>query len=107
MHLTTPNNFADFEITKTLGLAFGNTVRTRHVGSHLFAHLRGLFGGEMTSYSDLLTHSRQDALNRLITAAKEMGADGIVAIRFSTSSITDGATELLATGTAVKLKARI
>lgn len=104
MHITTQDQFSDFEIEKTLGVIFGNTVRTRHVGTHFLASLMNIFGGEISGYTKLLTDARQEALNRLIGAAKDSGANGIVAVRFSTSSIAGGASEILATGTAVKLK---
>lgn len=104
MLLTTQDNFADHVIVKTLGIASGNIVRTRHAGVHWLAFWREIFGGEIRGYTTLLTESRSDALNRLIEDAKSQGANGIVAIRFSTSSIANGASEILVTGTAVVLK---
>lgn len=102
MFITTQDNFSDHQISKTLGVIFGNTVRTRHIGAHFMAGLREIFGGEISGYTQLLTEAREEALQRLIQSAKSVNADGIVAIRFSTSSIANGASELLVTGTAVQ-----
>jgi uncharacterized protein YbjQ (UPF0145 family) len=104
MLLTTQDKFADYEITKTLGIVFGSTVRTKHVGTDFMAGLRGLFGGEISGYTELLVSAREEAYNRLIESAKKLNADGVVAIRFSTSSISNGASEILVTGTAVNVK---
>lgn len=103
MLLTTQDHFSDVKISKTLGLVSGNTVRTRHAGTHFLAGLKELIGGEITGYTQLLSEARQEALDRMIEAAKAQGADGVVAIRFSTSSIANGASEMLVVGTAVKL----
>lgn len=104
MILTTQDNLADYSITKTLGIIFGSTVRTRHVGTHFMAGLKEFFGGEISGYTELLISAREQALERLIKSAKNLNANGIVAIRFSTSSIASGASEILVTGTAVKLQ---
>ena len=104
MILTTQDNFADYKIAKTLSIIFGSTVRTRHLGTHFMAGVKELFGGEISGYTDLLVSAREEALERLIKSANNLNADGIVAIRFSTSSIASGASEILVTGTAVKLE---
>lgn len=106
MLMTTQDNFKDHDISKTIGIVFGNTVRTRHVGTHFLAGLKEVFGGEIHGYTQLLTDARMEAYDRMIENAKSMGADAIVAIRFSTSSIANGASEILVTGTAVQLTNR-
>ena len=92
------------EITETLGLVTGNSVRSRHVGRDFLAGLKGLIGGEIGAYRELLRESRQQALEQLGAEAEAMGADGIVALRLTTSSVAQGASEVLAYGTAVKLR---
>ncbi|MCA8906904.1 MAG: YbjQ family protein [Rhodospirillaceae bacterium] len=106
MRLTTQDAFAEFEITETLGVVRGNAVRARHVGKDIMAGLRNLVGGEVTEYMKLLAEAREQALDRMIAQAQGMGADGVVTVRFMTSMIAQGAAELLAYGTAVKLRAK-
>ena len=103
MLVTTQDNFADYEIVDTLGLVKGNTIRARHVGKDILAGLRTLIGGEITEYTKMLAESREQALDRMIANAGKMGANGIVCLRFTTSSVMKGAAELLAYGTAVKM----
>jgi len=107
MLLTTQNLFSEYEITQTLGLVKGNTVRARHVGKDMMAVFRNIVGGEVDEYTKLLSESREQAIDRMIVNAKMLGADGIVGIRFTTSSIMQAASEILAYGTAVKLKKRV
>jgi len=104
MLITTQNRFEDHEIVETLGLVQGNTIRARHVGKDILAGLRTIIGGEITEYTKMLAESREQAMDRMIANAKKMGADGIVGMRFTTSSVMQGAAELLAYGTAVTLK---
>jgi len=104
MHITTQDQFAEYEITETLGMVKGNTIRARHVGKDILAGLRTIVGGEITEYTKMIAESREQALDRMISDAKLMGADGIVCIRFTTSAVMQGAAELFAFGTAVKLK---
>ena len=103
MLITTQDNFDDYKISKTLGLVKGNTIRARHVGKDIMAGLRTIVGGEITEYTKMLAESREQAYDRMVSSAKELGADGIVCVRFTTSSVMAGAAELLAYGTAVKL----
>ena len=107
MLLTTQNQFSEYEITQTLGLVKGNTVRARHVGKDMMAVFRNIVGGEVDEYTKLLSESREQASDRMIVNAKMLGADGIVGIRFTTSSIMQAASEILAYGTAVKLKKKV
>ena len=104
MQTTTQDYFADYQITETLGWVKGNTIRARHVGKDILAGLRTIVGGEITEYTKMIAESREQALDRMIENAKNKGADGIVCVRFTTSSIMTGSAELLAYGTAVKLK---
>ena len=104
MLLTTQDNFADFTITKTLCLVRGNTIRAKHIGKDIMAGLRTIVGGEIHEYSKMFSESREQAIDRMKAGAEKIGADGIVGIRFTTSNVMQGAAELLAYGTAVKLK---
>ncbi len=104
MHITTQDEFAEYDITETLGMVKGNTIRARHVGKDIIAGLRTIVGGEITEYTKMIAESREQALDRMLSDAKSMGADGIVCIRFTTSAVMQGAAELFAFGTAVKLK---
>ena len=92
------------EIDSVLGIARGNVVRARFFGRDFLAGLRNLVGGEVSEYTDLLAQSREQAIDRMVKHAQEMGADAIVTFRLSTSTVTEGAAEILAYGTAVKLK---
>ena len=91
------------DITEHYGLVQGSTIRAKHAGRDFAAGLKNLFGGELKGYTELLQESRQEALQRMVQQATHMGADAIINIRFSTSSITAGAAEILCYGTAVKL----
>ena len=106
MKLTTQDEFADMVIVETLGLVRGNTIRARHIGKDIVAGLRNLVGGEITEYTKMLAEAREQSLDRMLEEARRLGADGIVCIRFVTSPVMQGAAELLAYGTAVKLRAR-
>ena len=103
MLLTTLEFVPGKNITKHLGLVQGSTVRAKHVGRDIMAGLKNVFGGELVGYTELLQESREEAVNRMIEQAKATGANAILNIRFSTSSITQGASELFAYGTAVVL----
>jgi uncharacterized protein YbjQ (UPF0145 family) len=88
-------------VTKTLGLVRGNTIRARHIGQDIKAVLRNMIGGEVVEYTKLLAESREQALDRMIEEARQMGANAIIGVRFTTSEIMGGAAELMAYGTAV------
>jgi uncharacterized protein YbjQ (UPF0145 family) len=104
MLLSTQDELADYEIVQTLGMVMGNTIRARHVGKDIMASLRTLVGGEITEYTKMLAESREQALDRMMAAARTRGADAILGVRFTTSAVMQGAAELLAYGTAVKIK---
>lgn len=88
-------------IQQQLDVVYGSTVRSKHVGRDLLAGLKNIVGGELTAYTELLEDSRQEAMNRMIEKAQGLGANAIVGIRFSTSNIAQGASELFVYGTAV------
>ena len=91
-------------IVKTLGLVRGNTIRARHVGRDFLAVMRGIVGGEISEYTKMIAESREQSIDRMVAEAQLLGANAIVAVRFSTSSMMQGAAELLAYGTAVVIE---
>lgn len=91
-------------IATHLGLVQGSTVRAKHLGSDIAAFFKSIIGGEIVGYSALLVEGRDEAINRMIEHANKLGADAIVNVRLTTSSITNGAAELMAYGTAVTLE---
>ena len=88
-------------IVKALGIVRGNTVRARHIGKDIMAVLRNIVGGEVHEYAKLIAESREQALDRMVEEAESLGANAVVATRFTTSMMMGGAAELLAVGTAV------
>ena len=104
MIITNIENVPGRESYENLGMVMGSTVLSKHVGRDIAAGLKSIFGGELKGYSELLVEGRASAIARMTDEAKALGADAIVNVRLTTSSITQGASELLAYGTAVKLK---
>jgi len=102
--ITTTFEIPGKKITKILGVAKGNTIRARHIGRDIMALSKNIIGGEIKTYTEMTTQAREEAFNRMVNDAIEMGADAIVGVRFSTAMIMQGAAEMLAYGTAVKLK---
>jgi uncharacterized protein YbjQ (UPF0145 family) len=92
------------EIKEILGIVRGNTVRSRNIGRDLGAGFKSIIGGEVKTYTDMTTQAREEAFNRMVNNAIDLGADAIIGFRFMTSMIMQGASEMLAYGTAVKLK---
>ena len=92
------------EISEMLGIARGSTVRARNIGRDIFAGLKNIVGGEISEYTKLMADAREEALYRMKNDAEGLGADAIINVRFMTSSVMSGASEMLAYGTAVKLK---
>lgn len=92
------------EVGEILGVVKGNTVRARNIGRDIGAGLKSVVGGEVKTYTDMTTNARDEAYNRMVNEATAMGADAIIDMRFMTSMIMQGASEMLAYGTAVKLK---
>ena len=97
---TIPNK----EITEILGIARGSTVRARNIGRDIFAGLKNIVGGEIDEYTKLQAEAREQAIQRMMADANRLGADAIVNVRLATSMVMQGASEILAYGTAVKLK---
>ena len=91
-------------IVKHLGLVQGSTVRAKHVGRDIMAGLKNVFGGELTGYTELLHESREEAITRMQAQAEALGANAVINIRFSTSSVAQGAAEIFAYGSAVVVK---
>jgi len=92
------------KIVKTLGLVQGNTVRARNIGIDIVAGLKNIVGGEVKSYTKMTVQARKESFNRMINEAVKLKADAIIGVRFTTSVVMQGASEMLAYGTAVKLK---
>lgn len=101
MIVVTDDHIAGKKIVRTLGLVRGNTIRARHVGKDIVAWLRTIVGGEVSEYTKMMAESREQALDRMVEEAGELGANAVVSTRFMTSMLMQGAAELLAYGTAV------
>jgi uncharacterized protein YbjQ (UPF0145 family) len=101
---TTTDTLPNKKITQVLGIVKGSTIRARHVGRDIAAGFKNLIGGEIKSYTQMISQSREEAFNRMVNDANEQGADAVVNVRFITSMVMQGAAEILAYGTAVKLK---
>ena len=104
MNISTTPSIPNEEISENLGIARGSTVRARNIGRDFFAGLKNIVGGEIDEYTKLQAQAREQALSRMIEDGKRMGADAIVNVRLTTSMVMQGASEILAYGTAVKLK---
>ncbi|WGH78183.1 YbjQ family protein [Jannaschia ovalis] len=102
--ITTTDTVPGREIAHCIGLVKGSTVRAKHIGSDIVAGLRNLVGGEVKEYASLLAGAREQAIDRMLSEARTMGADAVVGMRLETSTITQAASEVVAYGTAVKLK---
>ncbi len=101
MIVTNTETVVGYRIVALKGLVQGNTVRAKHVGRDIAAGLKNLVGGELKGYTELLTESRRQALERMLGQAQELGANAVINVRFTTSAITESAAELYAYGTAV------
>ena len=104
MIVTTTDFIPDREIGDILGIARGSTVRARNIGGDIFAGLKNIVGGEIDEYTKLQAQSREQALNRMIKDAQKLNADAVINVRFMTSMVMQGASEILAYGTAVSFK---
>jgi uncharacterized protein YbjQ (UPF0145 family) len=102
--ITTGNEIPDKKVTKILGLVKGSTVRARNVGRDIGAAFKSVIGGEVKTYTEMTQNARDEAYNRMINQAVDLKADAIIGVRFTTSMIMKGASEMLAFGTAVKLE---
>ena len=92
------------EVVEVLGVVTGNVVQAKHVGRDIMASLKGVIGGEIVGYTEMLTEARQKAISRMVEAALKLNADAVINLRFTTSAIMRNASEILAYGTAVRLK---
>jgi uncharacterized protein YbjQ (UPF0145 family) len=101
MIIATTDGIPEKRINQTLGVVRGNSVRARHVGKDILALMKNIVGGEIREYVKLMAETREQALDRMVSEAEELGANAIVGVRFTTSMITNGAAELLVYGTAV------
>ncbi len=104
MILVTTDNIIGKEIKEVLGLVKGTTVQSKHIGRDFMAGMKTIVGGEIKGYTEMLSEARKIATERMIEEAKTLGADAIVGIRYGSSEALQGAAEILAYGTAVKLK---
>lgn len=103
MIITTTESIPNRQVTEILGIARGSTVRARNIGRDIFAGFKSIVGGEIDEYTQLQAQSREQAMQRMVEDAEKLGADAIVNLRLSTSMVMQGAAEILAYGTAVKL----
>lgn len=104
MYLSNIETIPGKTIISSHGIVSGSTVRAKHVGRDIMAGVKNVFGGELKGYTELLSESRDQALNRMQEEAENLGANAVVNIRFSTSSVTSGASEIYVYGTAVTVK---
>ena len=104
MILTTTSEIQNYTIIETIGLVSGNMVQSKHVGRDIMAGLKTLVGGEISGYTEMLIEARQQAQERMIKDAVDQGANAILNVRYTTSAIAQGMSELLVYGTAVKIK---
>ena len=101
MIIVNTDSISGKKIVETLGIVRGNTIRARHVGKDILAGIKNIFGGEIEEYTKLMAEAREQALDRMVSSAEEMGANAILNVRFTTSFIMGAASEILAYGTAV------
>ena len=104
MLMSTTSEIAGKEIVEVLDIARGSTVRARNIGRDIFAGLKNLIGGEISEYTRLMVEAREQAIDRMLADADSLGADAVVSVRFTTAMVMAGCSEILAYGTAVKLR---
>jgi len=102
--LTTTNDVPGRRVRRILGIARGNTIRSRHMGRAILAAISSLFGGEITDYTKVIAEAREQAVDRLVEHAKGLGADAVVGLRFTSTEVMKNAAEILVYGTAVELE---
>ena len=103
MIVVTSTDVSGYQVTETLGMVRGSSVRARHLGSDIAAHLRNIAGGEVREYTKMLAEAREQSIDRMIEEAQALDADAVIVVRFQTSEVMNGAAEMLCYGTAVKL----
>ena len=106
MIYSTTESIPGREIEEIVGIVTGNVVQAKHIGRDIMANLKSIVGGEIRGYTEMLTDARDIAVSRLVDSAHAKGADAVVGIRFTTSTIMDGSSEIMVFGTAVTLKAK-
>ncbi|WP_280768764.1 YbjQ family protein [Salipaludibacillus daqingensis] len=104
MIIVNTEQIAGVEIVQSLGVVSGNTVQAKHIGKDIVGGLRGLVGGKMKEYEEMFNEAREIAEKEMIDQANKLGADAIVNVRYTTSSIMSGSSEVMIYGTAVKLR---
>jgi uncharacterized protein YbjQ (UPF0145 family) len=104
MIVTTSDRVEGKSIVKTIGLVSGNTIRAKHVGKDIMAQFRGIVGGEITEYTEMMNEARDEAVRRMVEDAEKKGANAVIGMRFSTAMIMQYAAEVLAYGTGVVLE---
>lgn len=104
MLVTNTESLPGYEITHSLGLVSGNVVRSKHLGRDIMAGLKTIIGGEIRGYTEMLSEARAEAQARAEQAAMQLGADALINVRFTTSAVAAGMSEILAYGTAVKIR---
>ena len=104
MILTNVESVYGRQIIEHYGLVQGSTIRAKHFGQDIMAGLKNIVGGELKGYTELLVEARKEALSRMVAQAEELGGNAVVNVRFSTSSVAQGAAEILCYGTAVKVR---
>ena len=102
--MSTTYSLPGYEIVESLDIVRGSTVRARHLGRDIMAGFKNVVGGEVRSYTELMADAREQAIERMIADAEHVGADAIIGVRFMTAAVMQGASELLAYGTAVKIR---
>ncbi len=104
MIYSTTESIPGKEIVEVLGVVTGNVVQSKHIGRDIMAGLKSIVGGEIAGYTEMLTDARNVAVQRLVESASQKGANAVVGIRFTTSAIMDGSSEVMVFGTAVRLR---
>jgi len=104
MIVVTTDKIEGKEIVEVLGLVMGSTIGAKHIGKDLMASVRHLVGGEIKEYSEMLREARKEAIKRMVEEAEKLGANAAINVRFTTSMVMSGAAEILAYGTAVKVR---
>jgi len=104
MIITTTNDLPGYQINEVIDIARGSTVRARHIGRDISAMFKSVVGGEINEYTRLMADAREQAINRMIADAEELEADAVINVRFTTSMVLQGSSEILAYGTAVKVE---
>ena len=104
MKMTTTDSLPGYEIVEVIDIARGSTVRARHLGRDIFAGLKNIVGGEISEYTRLMADAREQAIDRMIADAEGLQADAVINVRFATATVMQGCSEILAYGTAVRLR---